>query len=120
MGFIGFNFSLLDQVSKAAAAYSLAPYVLLLVLLLCSCGHGRARTVHPVAQYWNPSEYEKRLVVQLSFYGFFHQKHGNQLIHFFFVPSIAWSVAVWFAYTGPLLGIDLPAHLHSLPSVIRE
>ncbi|KAK9807327.1 hypothetical protein WJX73_002373 [Symbiochloris irregularis] len=55
------------------------------------------------------------LLDQLSFYGFYHQKHGNQIIHFFFVPAILWSVDVWLAYTGALWGVDLPAHLSFLP-----
>ena len=58
--------------------------------------------------------------VQMAFYGYYHTKHGNQIIHFFFVPAIAWSVAVWLAYVGPLFGVDLPSHLHDLPASVAE
>ena len=43
------------------------------------------------------------LVDQLAFYGAYHNNKWNQLIHFFFVPSILWTVLVWLAYTGPML-----------------
>eukprot|EP00887_Chlorella_sp_A99_P007450 scaffold2.g7450.t1 len=39
---------------------------------------------------------------QLAFYGSYHNKPLNQLIHFLFVPVILGSVAVWLAYTPPL------------------
>ena len=56
------------------------------------------------------------LMDQLVFYGSYHQKKGNQLIHFFFVPLIMWSVSVWLAYTAPLSDkLDLPAQLDFLP-----
>jgi uncharacterized membrane protein YGL010W len=55
------------------------------------------------------------LLEQLTFYGSYHNNKWNQLIHFFFVPSIMWSLAVWLAYTGPLLSIP-SACLTWLPS----
>ena len=56
------------------------------------------------------------LMDQLVFYGSYHQKKGNQLIHFFFVPLIMWSVSVWLAYTAPLSDkLDLPSQLDFLP-----
>ena len=56
------------------------------------------------------------LMDQLVFYGSYHQTKGNQLIHFFFVPLIMWSVSVWLAYIGPLSDkLDLPAQLDFLP-----
>lgn len=70
----------------------------------------------PVALTFQKGSLTRCLSVQLSFYGFYHQKGGNQLIHFFFVPAILWSVDVWFAHTGALWGVDLPAHLTFLPS----
>ena len=57
---------------------------------------------------------------QLGFYGSYHSKKGNQLIHFFFVPLILWSVLVWLAYAGPVPHTDLPAHLHSLPGPVAR
>jgi uncharacterized membrane protein YGL010W len=42
------------------------------------------------------------LTDQLTFYGSYHHNRWNQLLHFFFVPLILWSVAVWACYTGPL------------------
>ena len=44
------------------------------------------------------------LLQQLTFYGAYHSNPWNQLIHFFFVPCILWSLLVWLAYSGPLLG----------------
>ena len=53
---------------------------------------------------------------QLVFYCSYHQKPGNQLIHFFFVPMIMWSAGVWLAYAGPVSSqIDLPSKLDFLP-----
>lgn len=43
---------------------------------------------------------------QLAFYGAYHANPYNQLIHFFFVPVILFSVAVWLSYTPPVLGLD--------------
>lgn len=40
------------------------------------------------------------LMDQLAFYGSYHRNKWNQLIHFFFVPLILWSFAVWFATIG--------------------
>jgi len=43
------------------------------------------------------------LIDQLAFYGSYHRNKWNQIIHFFFVPLILWSFAVWIAgLTGPL------------------
>eukprot|EP01025_Chloroclados_australasicus_P052103 TRINITY_DN6063_c1_g1_i1.p1 TRINITY_DN6063_c1_g1~~TRINITY_DN6063_c1_g1_i1.p1 ORF type:complete len:200 (-),score=4.20 TRINITY_DN6063_c1_g1_i1:507-1073(-) len=42
------------------------------------------------------------LLDQLTFYGAYHNNKWNQIIHFFFVPMIMWSVLVWMAYTGQL------------------
>lgn len=44
---------------------------------------------------------------QLTFYGSYHSNPLNQAIHFVFVPAILWTVAVWLAYTPPLLSLDL-------------
>lgn len=44
---------------------------------------------------------------QLTFYGSYHNNRWNQLIHFFFVPLLLWSGAVWFCYSGPI--VTLPA-----------
>lgn len=61
------------------------------------------------------------LMDQLVFYGSYHRKKGNQLIHFIFVPLIMWSVGVWLAYTGPLSdNIDIPSHLHFLPRTLAQ
>lgn len=40
---------------------------------------------------------------QLIFYGSYHNNILNQIIHFVFVPSILWSVSVWFAYTPAIV-----------------
>ncbi len=32
----------------------------------------------------------------------YHNNRWNQLLHFFFVPLILWSVAVWGCYSGAL------------------
>lgn len=58
---------------------------------------------------------------QLVFYGSYHRKKGNQLIHFIFVPVIMWSAGVWLAYLGPVSKkLDLPAQLDFLPLVIAK
>ena len=43
----------------------------------------------------------------------YHRNKWNQLIHFFFVPLIVWSVAVWACYTGPLVPHSQPPHFDS-------
>ena len=43
--------------------------------------------------------------------GSYHNNPLNQLIHFIFVPAILWTVAVWLAYTPPLLRLDAAALL---------
>jgi len=53
---------------------------------------------------------------QIGFYAQYHNNKVNQLIHFFFVPTILWTVLVWCAQTGPLLQVPqlppwLPANL---------
>jgi len=56
---------------------------------------------------------------QMVFYGSYHRKPGNQLIHFFFVPMIMWSAGVWLAYAGPVSSkIDLPSKLGFLPKEV--
>lgn len=61
------------------------------------------------------------LLEQLAFYGSYHRNRWNQLIHFVFVPLIVWSAAVWACYTGPLVGVDLPAlAAHVLPVSIAK
>ncbi|GIL47469.1 hypothetical protein Vafri_4293 [Volvox africanus] len=49
---------------------------------------------------------------QLAFYGSYHNHPLNQLIHFFCVPAIAWSLFVWISAAGPLL----PSPPLALPS----
>lgn len=63
---------------------------------------------------------------QLTFYGSYHNKPVNQLIHFVFVPTILWSVAAWLAYTpsfgsacGPACTSALPAGLHSVTPLLQ-
>ena len=51
------------------------------------------------------------LLEQLSFYGQYHHKKANQIIHGVFVPAIFWSVCVWLAYAA--LPYDLPQYLSS-------
>jgi uncharacterized membrane protein YGL010W len=59
------------------------------------------------------------LMDQMVFYGSYHRKPGNQLIHFFFVPMIMWSAGVWLAYAGPVSSkIDLPSKLGFLPKEV--
>ncbi|GIL70304.1 hypothetical protein Vretifemale_1116 [Volvox reticuliferus] len=51
---------------------------------------------------------------QLAFYGSYHSHPLNQLIHFFCVPAILWSLFVWISAAGPLLPsppLALPAWL---------
>ena len=63
---------------------------------------------------------DQTVSVQMTFYGCYHTKHGNQAIHFVFVPAILWSLAVWLAYPGPIAGLDLPSHLESLPEPVAQ
>lgn len=61
------------------------------------------------------------LMDQLVFYGSYHQKKGNQFIHFIFVPLIMWSAGVFLAYAGPLTStVDLPSHLDFLPVALAQ
>ena len=55
------------------------------------------------------------LMEQLSFYGSYHSRPGNQAIHFVFVPLIHWTITVWLAYAPLPTAFDLPAHLDFLP-----
>ena len=55
------------------------------------------------------------LMEQLSFYGSYHSRPGNQAIHFVFVPLIHWTITVWLAYAPLPTAYDLPAHLDFLP-----
>ncbi|KAL6763262.1 hypothetical protein V8C86DRAFT_2497687 [Haematococcus lacustris] len=43
------------------------------------------------------------LLDQLTFYGSYHHNRWNQLIHFFFVPTIFFTFQVWATYSGPLV-----------------
>lgn len=62
------------------------------------------------------SGFNFNLMDQLVFYGSYHHKKGNQLVHFVFVPLIMWSVAVWLAYAGAVAPAhDIPPHLDFLP-----
>lgn len=50
----------------------------------------------------------------LAFYGVYHREPRNQLVHFFGVPGILWSIIIIFAhlpipYLGPKLQTTLPA-----------
>ncbi|GFR52994.1 hypothetical protein Agub_g15685 [Astrephomene gubernaculifera] len=58
------------------------------------------------------------LPAQLAFYGAYHTHPLNQLIHFFCVPAILWSLFVWLAALGPLLpaSASLPTWLQPLPA----
>ena len=60
------------------------------------------------------------LMDQLTFYGSYHTRPGNQAIHFVFVPLIMWSVAVWLAYPPAAIPYDLPAHLAFLPEAFAR
>lgn len=53
------------------------------------------------------------LLEQLTFYGSYHHKKANQIIHGIFVPAIFWSVCVWLAYA--VLPYDLPQLLFRWP-----
>jgi len=55
------------------------------------------------------------LMDQLTFYGSYHSRPGNQAIHFFFVPLIHWTITVWLAYAPLPTAYDLPAHIDFLP-----
>jgi hypothetical protein len=60
------------------------------------------------------------LLDQLTFYGSYHSRGWNQVIHFIFVPLIHWSLTVWLAYLPPPTNYDLPPHLDFLPDVISR
>ena len=60
------------------------------------------------------------LMDQLTFYGSYHTRPGNQAIHFVFVPLIIWTVTVWLAYAPAPIPYDLPAHLGFLPEAIAR
>jgi hypothetical protein len=60
------------------------------------------------------------LMDQLTFYGSYHTRPGNQAIHFVFVPLIHWTVTVWLAYAPPPIPYDLPSHLGFLPEAISR
>ena len=55
------------------------------------------------------------LMDQLTFYGSYHSRPGNQAIHFVFVPLIHWTITVWLAYAPLPTAYDLPAHMDCLP-----
>lgn len=46
-----------------------------------------------------------KLIDQLAFYGAYHHNPINQLIHFIFVPTIIWSILVWFATLHPIISL---------------
>lgn len=124
MGCLGFNFNLLDQVRHAPSRrfkcfLGRASFRSQLLREVSELLHNLTKTVF-VCNAAQSTGFFMCDILQLSFYGYYHQKHGNQIIHFFFVPSILWSACVWFAYTGPLAGVDLPSQLHSLPKPIAE
>ena len=60
------------------------------------------------------------LMDQLTFYGSYHTRPGNQAIHFVFVPLIHWTITVWLAYAPAPFPLDLPAHLDFLPHAISR
>lgn len=60
------------------------------------------------------------LMDQLTFYGSYHTRPGNQVIHFVFVPLIHWTITVWLAYAPAPLPYDLPAHLDFLPQALSR
>ena len=53
---------------------------------------------------------------ELAFYGSYHQDPINQAIHFIFVPTIWWSIAVFMAYVDipGLKGAKVPGTKHPL------
>ncbi|KAK3260239.1 hypothetical protein CYMTET_30790 [Cymbomonas tetramitiformis] len=48
------------------------------------------------------------LLEQLSFYGAYHTKFWNQIIHIIFVPCIFWTSCVFFNYLPPLVDFNVP------------
>ena len=54
------------------------------------------------------------LVDQLSFYGSYHANPWNQLIHFFFVPLILWSVGVWSWYIPFQITTPISDHVETV------
>ncbi|GMH45255.1 hypothetical protein BSKO_13212 [Bryopsis sp. KO-2023] len=57
------------------------------------------------------------LLDQLTMYGSYHNNPWNQLLHFVFVPVLVWTVAVWFAHSGPYFPNPLPEPYNWLLSV---
>jgi uncharacterized membrane protein YGL010W len=57
---------------------------------------------------------------QLGFYGAYHSKPWNQLVHFVFVPLILWSLSVWLAYIPTAAALDFSTHLPDLPAVLAR
>jgi uncharacterized membrane protein YGL010W len=55
---------------------------------------------------------------QLTFYGSYHSKPLNQLVHFIFVPLILWSAGVWLAYIPTPPALHVGSRLHFLPPVL--
>ena len=58
------------------------------------------------------------LVDQLTFYGQYHSNKWNQLIHFFCVPTIMWSIMVWLAYAGAVLNQHTRASLYGFSTLL--
>lgn len=46
---------------------------------------------------------------ELAFYGVYHSDPWNKVIHFFFVPTIAWTLSIWLVHVEILpISISLP------------
>jgi len=60
------------------------------------------------------------LVAQLAFYGAYHNNKYNQIIHFFFVPTITWSVFIWAASVSLAEEGSQKEVLPFLPSAVLE
>lgn len=83
MGVLGFNFDLTEQLTFYGRCGMFA----------CTCAvHLHARNVKSVLSCH---------LIRLMHHSY-HNNRWNQLLHFFFVPLILWSVAVWGCYSGAL------------------
>jgi len=60
---------------------------------------------------------DEELLNQLCFYGAYHSKKWNQIIHIIFVPMILWASFVWGSATGPLVALP---KLSFLPAFVAD
>lgn len=105
MGILGFNLDLTDQ---------LAFYGRCALTLSCHC------SALLQALWFQDQKFKQRRLSRVEVaaqpnegmsacWCSYHRNKWNQLIHFFFVPLILWTVAVWACYTGPLVqGLKTP------------